>query len=198
MLQRRHPLDTARRGTSPCGFPDSRGRVGRAGSHRSEKLHHHQSQWRRPWSISATTIDVTAGATSPCSVSDAETQVGFHKIEIKELVGEDLLAITAPRDQRAAEEADQYLKQQIQDLELGRRLVNLSKEDIQRREQAVDNLKALGPAAMPAVPALAWAAVNVHQTVVAGKAIELLSEIGGIQGVAPICQSLRRGSSRNR
>ena len=48
---------------------------------------------------------------------------------------------------------------------------------------------------MPAVPALAWAAVNVPQTVVAGKAIALLSEIGGIQGVAPICQSLRRSSS---
>jgi hypothetical protein len=109
-------------------------------------------------------------------------------------VGADLLAFTASRDQRAAEEADQYLKQQIQDLELGRRLVNLSKQDIQRRERAVDNLKALGPAAIPAVPALAWAAVNVPQTVVARKAIELLGEIGGHQGVAPICQSLHRRS----
>jgi len=121
-----------------------------------------------------------------------EAKVGFHKIEINELAGADLLAFTESRDQRAVEELDQYLKQQIQDLELGRRLVNLSKQDIQRRERAIDNLKALGPAAIPAVPALAWAAVNVPQTFIARKAIELLGEIGGHQGIAPICQSLHR------
>ena len=93
-------------------------------------------------------------------------------------------------DHPPAEEADQYVKQQIQDLESGRRLVGLSNEDIQRRERAVDNLKALGPAAIPAVPALAWAAVNVREKGVKQKAIELLGEIGGLQGVAAICQSL--------
>ncbi len=120
-----------------------------------------------------------------------QTKVGFRSIEIKQLAGGDLLAFTAPRDQRAAEEGDQHLKQQIQDLESGRRLVGVSKEDFQRRERAVDNLKALGPAAIPAVPALSWAAVNLRQTIVQRRAIELLGEIGGLQGIAPICQSLR-------
>ena len=90
-----------------------------------------------------------------------ETKVKFRKIEIKQLDGENQFASiaseienAAQKDRQAAEELEQQkqqqLKQSIEDLESGGRVVDLSNQHIQKREIAIDRLKALGPAAIPA------------------------------------------------
>ncbi len=93
-------------------------------------------------------------------------------------------------DQPPAAGTDAYLKQQIQEINAGQGPGGLSKQSFERREQAVDNLKALGPAAIAAVPALARAAMNERNLYVKRRAIELLGEIGGTRGIVAVGQTL--------
>jgi hypothetical protein len=89
-----------------------------------------------------------------------------------------------------AEGTEEYLAQQIFILRSGQGLGAHSKQAFQRREQAVDNLKALGAAARPAVPALAWAATNDRDPYVKRRAIEVLGEIGGLLGIRAVGRTL--------
>ena len=93
-------------------------------------------------------------------------------------------------DQPPAAGTNEYLNQQIQEINAGQGPGGFSKQAFQRREQAVDNLKALGTAAIAAVPALARAAMNDRNLYVKRRAIELLGEIGGTRGIVAVGQTL--------
>jgi hypothetical protein len=80
----------------------------------------------------------------------------------------------------------EYLKQQVLELKRGQRPGGFSKPAVERRQQAVDNLKALGPEASDAVPALTWSAMNERDAYVKQGAIEILGEIGGMLGVVAV------------
>jgi hypothetical protein len=61
-----------------------------------------------------------------------------------------------------------------------------------QRERAVDNLKALGPAATPAVPALVLIALNYQMWLVKRTAIQILGEIGGLRGILALARALQQ------
>jgi len=88
-------------------------------------------------------------------------------------------------DSKVAEQAKQTLDSMMDPVSLAIRTFTDSRMPARRREQAVDRLQALGPAALPAVPVLAEAALDEGENdeYVKRKAIEILGEIGGMQGV---------------
>ncbi len=93
----------------------------------------------------------------------------------------------------AAAATDEYIKQQIRELEAGRKEFEMRFAGWSpRREQAVDNLKALGPAALPAVPTLILITLNDEMWGVKRRAIELLGEIGGLRGMLAIGRALEK------
>jgi hypothetical protein len=89
-----------------------------------------------------------------------------------------------------AEGTYEYLKQQVVELKRGQRPGGYSKGAVEKRQRAVDNLKALGPAAIDAVPALGWAAVNERDKYVKRRAMEILGDIGGMLGMVAVSETL--------
>jgi hypothetical protein len=93
-------------------------------------------------------------------------------------------------DQPAAEGTPEYLTQQVLEVKRGQRPGGYSKPAVEQRQRAVDNLKALGPAAIGAVPALAWSASLERDAYVRRGAIEILGDIGGMFGVWAVSGTL--------
>jgi hypothetical protein len=88
------------------------------------------------------------------------------------------------------------IAQQIHALKTYRMPGSRSKQAYRRREQAIDKLQAVGKAAAPAVPAIVEA-LNDRDKYVKRKAIEILGEIGGMQGIVAIGRLLMRRDSDN-
>ncbi len=97
--------------------------------------------------------------------------------------------------QPPAEGIDENLKRLIEEINRGQSQGGFTKQAFQRREQAVEDLKALGPAAIAAVPALARAALNDSNSYVRRRAIEVLGEIGGLRGVVAAGRTLLQPSN---
>jgi hypothetical protein len=155
--------------------------------------------------------DAAASADSPSQVKATEAQKAGPKKKLRDWhVGDPLPTddfgggftleknynadrpFSAAQDngQPAAEGSYEYLKQQVLEIKRGQRPGGYSKPAVEMRQRAVDNLKALGPAASDAVPALAWAAVNERDTYVKRRAIEILGDIGGMLGIVVVSGTL--------
>jgi hypothetical protein len=92
--------------------------------------------------------------------------------------------------QPAAEGTYEYLKQQVLEIKRGQRPGGYTKTNVAKRQQAVDYLKTLGPAAVDAIPALAWSATEERDAYVRRKAIDILGNIGGMLGVVAVSGTL--------
>jgi hypothetical protein len=85
-------------------------------------------------------------------------------------------------------EIDRYVEKQIEDLAPAR--PGFSRTRIYLRREIADNLKALGPAAIDAVPALNAVVLVDEDTLVKRKIVKALGEIGGPQGIYAIGMTL--------
>lgn len=83
-----------------------------------------------------------------------------------------------------------YLKQQVWEIKRGQRPGGYTRPNIEKRLQAIDKLKKLGPAAADAIPALAWSATDERDASVRRGAIDILGDIGGMLGVVAVSGTL--------
>jgi len=106
------------------------------------------------------------------------------------------LAVEDARRAKAAKETELYVKQQIGELWAGEFWRPPPRGDLayrafdERRHRAVDNLKALGPAALAAVPELDNVVISQTDSYMTLKAIEALGEIGARQGLVAVTRKI--------
>jgi len=117
------------------------------------------------------------------------------KLSIRITTGDGLKEVAASRSKESGmnrAETERYVEEQIEDLAPSH--PGMARSRTVLRRQAADNLKAIGPAAVAAVPGLAAVAVNDADALVKRKTIEALGEIGGPQGIHAIGLTLLQTS----